>query len=78
MTAPKWHKGPPPSIGWWPASIRRDHGVYRWWDGAGWSVACERDAPGYMVLEVSRIRATKRPLIEWADRPAWWPKRSKT
>ncbi len=78
MTAPKWHSGPPPSVGWWPASVNRVPGMYRWWDGAGWSVACVQGASSDTVFVLSRIRATKRPMIEWTDRPASWPERSKT
>ena len=78
MTEPKWHKGPPPSVGWWPASMNRVSSVYRWWDGAGWSLACMQHASADTVLAISQTHASKRPLIEWADRPAWWPERSKT
>ena len=78
MNAPKWHKGPPPSVGWWPASAQRAQDVYRWWDGAGWSASCAQGASADTVFVLSRMRAPKRPLIEWIDRPAWWPERSKT
>lgn len=38
---PKWHdcvwrSGPPPSVGWWPASKRGDPTVLRWWGGSNW------------------------------------------
>ena len=37
----KWHKGAPPTVGWYPARrARGDQGwdnAYRWWDGERWS-----------------------------------------
>ena len=39
-----WHKGPPPSIGWWPASRTGTRGFYRWWDGKQWSAPVSRHA----------------------------------
>ena len=78
MTAQKWHKGPPPSIGWWPASVNRASSSLRWWDGAGWSHAVFEGYPLEIVIEQASMRAPKRPPIEWADRPATWPARSRT
>lgn len=37
MTDRKWHKGPPPHVGWWNASLGIDKTVWRWWDGSQWS-----------------------------------------
>lgn len=34
----EWHSGPPPHVGWWNASAGRDPDVWRWWDGAQWSI----------------------------------------
>ena len=31
------HKGPPPHVGWWNASVGRNQQVWRWWDGKRWS-----------------------------------------
>jgi len=33
----KWHKGPPPHIGWWNASWCQLKDSWRWWDGKTWS-----------------------------------------
>lgn len=38
----RWKKGPPPSVGWWPASTKRSVEVLRWWDGEQWSWAAHR------------------------------------
>lgn len=72
-----WHKGPPPSIGWWPASDRRNPDVLRWWDGKVWSTATHI---GMDVEEAAHwaMRKTWMRNIEWTDRPAWWPERSRT
>ena len=73
-----WRKGPPPSIGWWPASLCRSSRSLRWWDGKGWSL---HTFPEDNLEDVSRRAALKSPSqddIEWTDRPADWPERSKT
>jgi hypothetical protein len=73
-----WHKGPPPSIGWWPASIFHDPQRLRWWNGRLWSIA----AHSRMSVGEAAIRAHKidrwQSHIEWTERPASWPERSKT
>jgi hypothetical protein len=77
----RWHKGPPPSIGWWPTVVNTRTPClagYRWWDGECWSW------PAFMhesAEKASRWAAKKETLyvdIEWTDRPANWPERSKT
>lgn len=74
-----WHKGPPPSIGWWPASTTRNREVLRWWDGARWSVSCTERTPFSSVAFNASTPTIQMPgNIEWADRPLWWPERSKT
>lgn len=78
--ATKWHKGPPPSIGWWPASAMRDSTAYRWWDGTTWSLPARSWHDIETVERLSNyavvLRASKQ--IEWTDRPADWPERSRT
>ena len=73
-----WRKGPPPSIGWWPASNCRAPEAHRWWNGKWWgSVAF----PDFSAEEAARAARSKSPYqnsIKWTDRPAWWPERSKT
>lgn len=32
-----WRSGPPPCVGWWNASTRRDPQVRRYWNGKRWS-----------------------------------------
>jgi len=73
-----WHKGPPPSVGWWPASCYRNPEVLRYYNGKWWSV----DASCYMTAkEAAAVARRKDPCqdeIQWTDRPADWPERSKT
>lgn len=72
-----WRKGPPPSIGWWPASFSKDPNCLRWWNGHCWSIgAYEYTAAG--AEKVASLRSDHQDTIEWTDRPAWWPERSKT
>lgn len=70
MTNRIWHKGPPPNVGWWNASLNRDKNLWRFWDGESWSGAA---APQNSIEEVSRIAKCKSPFshrIEWTD---YWP-----
>ena len=74
----KWHKGPPPSVGWWPASICENANMIRWWDGKNWSFpALECDPAERAAMYAKRVTGETLP-IKWMDRPAHWPKRSRT
>ena len=73
-----WHKGPPPSVGWWPASRSRNPNMLRWWDKV-WSLPVHKNERS--AERVARNAATPEPRpfdIEWTDRPKSWPKRSHT
>ena len=75
----KWHKGPPPSVGWWPASVAECEDAIRWWDGRTWScVAWRRDTPEIAALKAREKSGLRLRMIKWRDRPASWPKRSRT
>jgi hypothetical protein len=75
-----WHKGPPPSLGWWPAAFHRNKKILRWWDGISWSIPVMRHMSASQAAENA---ARKEPDqyqndIEWTERPASWPERSRT
>jgi hypothetical protein len=73
-----WHKGPPPSIGWWPASLVRDSDALRWWNGSTWSEQVyEGDSPKKAAMLAKR-QGWRQDEIEWTDRPDDWPERSRT
>jgi hypothetical protein len=74
----KWHSGPPPSIGWWPASVNQDISILRWWDGVRWSRATWHFYDAYQAASVAKHKAPMQKYIEWTHRPASWPKRSRT
>jgi hypothetical protein len=73
----KWHKGPPPSVGWWPASFSKNDANIRWWNGENWSfaasVAFDRGEVNKIANQISKIKN-----IYWKHRPDSWPERSKT
>jgi len=75
-----WRKGPPPSIGWWPASRCGNKHVIRWWDGEQWSQGASR----FDSIERAAAHAVchdsghVNPPILWLPRPSWWPARSLT
>lgn len=70
MTARQWHSGPPPEIGWWPASIVRDPNAIRWWDGFSWSALAYPRYCAYWAAEMARTKTNLPNLIEWTER--WW------
>ena len=75
----KWHKGPPPSVGWWPASVSRNANRFRWWDGRRWSAAVESNKSATEAQFAAREKILFiADDIEWTDRPDNWPERSKT
>lgn len=62
----KWHKGPPPHVGWWNASALRSHRVWRWWNGRQWSLPA---SPLYSAKEAAgagNIPAAASD-IQWTD-----------
>ena len=76
MSKIKWHSGPPPSVGWWPASMFRDADWMRWWNGRSWSYSAHRTWSAKMAADAARIGNVVD--VEWTDRPASWPERSRT
>lgn len=78
MTAPEWRTGPPPSLGWWPASVRRNPLSLRWWNGSHWSNTAMRHDPLCDVEMYARTPAFTTKVIEWCDRPKDWPPQSYT
>jgi hypothetical protein len=74
-----WHKGPPPSIGWWPASRVGVRGFYRWWDGTQWSAPAGRYATAAQAELCARsVTVVPQSSISWLPRPDSWPARSRT
>jgi hypothetical protein len=74
----KWHKGPPPSIGWWPASNARNLQCLRWWNGKYWSEPAFVGQSTQSAESAATLKATNQQPIEWTNRPIYWPERSKT
>ena len=68
---PLWHEGPPPEIGWWPASIGRNAECLRWWNGEFWSdYVSPKDSKDYAVLSAARKAYAYQRGIEWSRQ--WW------
>ena len=53
----KWHKGPPPSVGWWPASFCGGLDSYRWWNGKKWSVPVSSSETAEIAGDCARARS---------------------
>lgn len=68
MSARKWHKGPPPHVGWWNASILKNTDIWRWWDGINWSESTKCIFNAFVAGEVAKRRAPETAtLIKWTD-----------
>ena len=70
MSKPKWNKGAPPSIGWWPASWNCALGSIRWWNGKCWSISANPTTPATAVRWIASQKAEEQDEIEWTER--WW------
>lgn len=78
MSKTKWHSGPPPSVGWWPASVCNDLTCLRWWNGRAWSLPAYAGDGSMKVETAVRFLSCNTAQIFWTDRPASWPERSRT
>ena len=67
-----WKKGPPPHVGWWNASFRRDIDAWRWWNGAQWSRTMnDIDNPAF-----AKMRAATPADMQYQGHIEWthhWP-----
>ena len=70
-----WRDGPPPEIGWWPASIWQDTTILRWWDGVSWSFPARDHFDSEKAASYARVVEYRGTYcsIRWTDR--WWGKR---
>lgn len=69
----KWHKGPPPHVGWWEASWNRNAGIWRWWDGYRWSVHVDQHAQAAGALARKKV-FVDADEIEWTH---YYPKNAR-
>lgn len=65
-----WHKGAPPSIGWWPASVLHDKNVIRWWNGKYWSISCYPKYSAGLAANLATVKSIDSVRVEWTER--WW------
>ena len=69
----EWRSGPPPEIGWWPASTERQPHRLRFWNGRHWSSYATSSANARTAGEYgSRMSSDDQDRIKWTDR--WWLK----
>ena len=76
MTKRIWHKGPPPHVGWWNASLDRNEEMWRWWGGTCWSMSVSRETGSQNVALFASVPAypEHQDLIEWTD---YWPENAR-
>lgn len=66
-----WYEGPPPEIGWWPASCLGYVDSIRWWDGACWSIAADMLQTSDYAANMAAIKDEyTQTEIRWT--PRWW------
>ena len=68
-----WHKGPPPHIGWWNASIGSNSTAWRWWDGKQWSITAYSEESEHWVNSCA-TQKSEMDGIEWTYH---WPKNAR-
>jgi len=73
-----WHKGPPPSVGWWPASVWRDPKSLRYYNGTWWSIPAYSEMTAKEAANFAKQIDSLQDNIEWTERPASWPEMSRT
>jgi len=67
-----WHKGPPPEIGWWPASTHKDEIMLSWWNGEYWSNWAYCHYSAKLAAYYAAQKDIRQKEIEWTER--WWLK----
>ena len=67
---PVWRKGPPPEIGWWPASGFLNVDVLRFWNGERWSDWVRPHRDSEQAEWTKKEKAFESSEIKWTDR--WW------
>lgn len=70
----KWHKGPPPHVGWWEASWSRNTGVWRWWNGKNWGLDVSRSDGRLLIAEAALVKDAWQSSIEWTN---YYPKNAR-
>ena len=70
MSARVWHKGPPPHVGWWNASINRYEDLWCWWDGRCWSLSVSENSYEEHAASVAEIPNWGGYEVEWTY---YWP-----
>lgn len=72
--AGKWQTGAPPFIGWWNAGTMPRPDIWRWWDGAGWSMpAHQSDSAEQAAVAAARPSGLPLNLVRWTRN---WPRRA--
>lgn len=69
-----WHKGPPPHVGWWNASINREPNRWRWWDGKKWSVSVTSRYKVKSAAYWAGVQSIFDGDVEWTD---YWPENAR-
>ena len=70
----KWHKGPPPHIGWWNASVKANNDIWRWWDGRVWSKPADCKQKASDIARQAATPCEPGCIIEWTT---FYPKNAR-
>lgn len=69
-----WHKGPPPHIGWWNASVDYKTDEWRWWNGWNWSWFVKSHYSAKEAAVCAQVRSEIITPIKWTD---YWPENAR-
>ena len=78
MTGNEWFSGPPPSCGWWPASVAEKAKAVRWWNGEYWSIPVSVRMHKIKAADKATRKSIFTDVVRWQHRPKSWPARSFT
>jgi hypothetical protein len=67
MSTRNWHKGPPPHVGWWNASVVEVHDAWRWWNGEFWSNVVYSAAGVRRIEERAAQKFYRQKDVRWTD-----------
>lgn len=68
-----WRSGPPPSIGWWNASVSKAEDCWRWWNGEKWSRPAWPEFSATYAAKRAKMTANLQDAF-WND---YWPENAR-
>lgn len=76
----EWNEGPPPAVGWYPASIFKNAKNLRYWNGRRWSQSVLDVAPAVFAeyMADQPCSGDDMKCMLWQHQPRDWPENART